>query len=693
MNQPHHAYSIKRLGTAFGLLFVLVVLIYSSTFKASWHMDDYPNITWNKRLHITDISYNSVFGTFFANPVPSKRKQMYRPMACLTFALNWYTGKSDVTGYHLVNITIHFLTAWLLYLTILRLLTTPNLRGRFSGSEGFVALLAAVLWAVHPIQIQAVTYIVQRMAAMAALFYLLGIYCYIRARQSASPQTRVFFWTACILSYFLALGSKENAAMLPLALILVEIIFFQAPDSPPAAKRIFWCAVGSSFFIILTGTLFFMKGDMFAFLKGYGIRPFTLGQRLLTEPRVIFLYLSQIVYPVPSQYALSHDIVLSTSWIRPWTTLPAIVGLVLMAGWGLFQIRQRPLPAFAILFFLLNHLIESSIFPLELVFEHRNYLPTLFLFLPVAAGIKVQLDRSRDHQPLAYWGLVTITALAIIGLGVSTHLRNRIWKTEKKLWEDVLHKSPGLAGPHQMLAGHYKKTGDFDRALTLYQKALRLRSQRPKQSRALTLNNIGNLYADRGEYERAIGFYLDALKVRPGYERSLYNLTLALLKSGRLSEARQYADQLNSRFYTQTYLNLNGFILIKLQKPAEAIPFLVQAVRLAPYNRNAAVNLGAALAQAGRHTEAEKILKTIQQQHPNDIITLLCLIETYLRSARTQAADEYLDRLFTVGSVIEIRDMFGRPGAENREVPFTHGLLAPYISEKLSIKSKKMHLP
>jgi Tfp pilus assembly protein PilF len=693
MNQHHHAHSIKRLVTAFGLLFALVVLIYSSTFNASWQMDDHPNITRNERLHLTDLSFHSIFGTFFASPVPSNRHQIYRPVACLTLALNWYAGKTDVTGYHLINIVIHFLTALFLFLTISSLLKSPNIRGKLNGSEGFAALLAAVLWAVHPIQIQAVTYIVQRMAAMAALFYLLGIYCYLRARRSTSPYARIFFWTACVFSYFLALGSKENAAMLPLALILVEVIFFQTPDSPPAAKRIFWCAVGSAFFIMLTGTLFFMKGDIFAFMKGYGIRPFTLGQRLLTEPRVIFLYLSQIVYPVPAQYALNHDIVISTTWFKPWTTLPALSGLILIAGLGLFQIRKRPLLAFAILFFFLNHLIESTIFPLELVFEHRNYLPTLFLFVPVAAGVKMQLDRFRGQRSPLYWGLVILTLVVIMGLGVSTHVRNRAWKTEKSLWEDVLHKSPGLASPYQVLAGHYKKNGDDERALAFYQRALSLKSQRPTQSRALALNNMGNLYADRGEYERAIGLYLDALKVYPGYERSLHNLTLALLKSGQLPEARRYADELNSRFYNQTYLNLNGFILIKLQKPAEAIPFLVQAVRLAPYERNAAVNLGVAMALTGQHDQAEKILTTIQRKYPNDIVTLLCLIETHLRSENTQGADNYSDKLFAVGSIITIKDILGRPGAQNSEVPFTHGILAPYISEKIKARSKKIYLP
>ncbi len=693
MNSHHHTFSFKRLVTAFGLLLAMVAILYGNTLRASWHMDDHPNITRNPRLHISDLSYNSILGTFFASPAPAKRNQIYRPVACLTLALNWYAGKTDVTGYHLVNMGIHYLTALCLFLAILSLLKTPNIRGKLNGGEGFVALLAAVLWAAHPIQIQAVTYIVQRMAAMAALFYLLGIYCYINARQSSSPQARIFFWTAGILSYCLAMGSKENAVMLPLALILVEIIFFQAPDSSPAAKRIFWCAVGSAFFIILTGTLFFMKGDIFSFLKGYGIRPFTLGQRLLTEPRVIFLYLSQIFYPVPAQFAINHDIVVSTGGFKPWTTLPAIIGLILIALLGLLQIRKRPLLAFAILFFFLNHLIESTIFPLELVFEHRNYLPTLFLFLPVAAGLKILLDRCRFHRPLIYWGLVMISLLCIIGLGVSTHTRNRVWQTEKALWEDVLHKSPGLANPYQVLAGYYKNRGDTERALAFYQKALVLKSQRPRQSRALVLNNMGNLYADRGSYDRAIALYHDALQGYPGYERSLHNLTLALLKSGRLSEARRYAAQLNSRFYNQTYLNLNGFILIKLQKPAEAIPLLVQAVRLDPYDRNAAVNLGVAMALTGQHAQAEKILTTIQRKYPNDIVALLCLIETYLRSSNTRAADNYSDKLFAVGSIIAIQDTLGRPGAPNREVPFTHRILAPYISEKIRAASNKIYVP
>jgi Tfp pilus assembly protein PilF len=288
---------------------------------------------------------------------------------------------------------------------------------------------------------------------------------------------------------------------------------------------------------------------------------------------------------------------------------------------------------------------------------------------------------------------IPLTALVIIGLGASTHTRNRVWQTEKALWEDVLHKSPGLASPYQALAVYYKNSGDTERALAFYQKALSLKSQRPRQSKALALNNMGNLYADRGEYERAVGLYRDALKVYPGHERSLHNLTLALLKSGQLPEARRYAGELNSRFYNQTYLNLNGFILIKLQKPAEAIPFLVQAVRLAPYERNAAVNLGVAMTLTGQHDQAEKILTTIQRKYPNDIVTLLCLIDAYLRSENTQGADNYSEKLFAVGSIIAIQDILGRPGAPNREVPFTNRILAPYISEKIKARSKKIYLP
>ncbi|MEJ2286665.1 MAG: hypothetical protein P8X85_24090, partial [Desulfobacterales bacterium] len=116
---------------AAGVLCILIVLIYSNSFHASWQMDDYPNITSNTRLHITNLAYDTVLRSFFANPQISKFKELYRPVACLSFGLNWLLGEDDVFGYHLVNIAIHILTAILLYLTILALCNSPRLANRY----------------------------------------------------------------------------------------------------------------------------------------------------------------------------------------------------------------------------------------------------------------------------------------------------------------------------------------------------------------------------------------------------------------------------------------------------------------------------------------------------------------------------------------------------------------------------------
>jgi hypothetical protein len=191
------------------LLLLVIFLIYSNTFNAAWQMDDHPNITDNERLHITELNRDNILRSLFANPRASKYKELYRPAACLSFGLNWFFGRDHVFGYHLVNIIIHFSAAYLLYLTIMVLFETPRLKNHFRGRTHTIALLAAMLWAIHPIQTQAVTYIVQRMAAMAALFYLLSLYFYVKARLNVTPQRRGLLFAASIISYFLAIGSKE----------------------------------------------------------------------------------------------------------------------------------------------------------------------------------------------------------------------------------------------------------------------------------------------------------------------------------------------------------------------------------------------------------------------------------------------------------------------------------------------------
>ena len=147
-----------------GLLLLAIIATYSNTLNASWHLDDYPNIVENTELHLKDLHPNSLVKTFHSHSWATFG--LYRPVACLSFALNWYAGQNRVAGYHMVNISIHLVTTILLYLAILGLLRSPGMRGKYGGSrDDYMALLAVALWALNPVQTQAITYIVQRLSS------------------------------------------------------------------------------------------------------------------------------------------------------------------------------------------------------------------------------------------------------------------------------------------------------------------------------------------------------------------------------------------------------------------------------------------------------------------------------------------------------------------------------------------------
>ena len=263
------------------LLFLMIALIYWNSLDAAWHLDDRPNILDNKGLHITNLQPGSLMRTFFTSPSSGGTitNRLYRPIPCLTFAVNWYFGKDEVFGYHVVNILVHILTAYLLFLTILNLLKSPNLRNHYRGKEPFIAFLTAVLWGINPIQVQAVTYIVQRMASMAAMFYILGIYFYIKTRQSQYPVVRTLLLLGCALSFIFALGSKQNTATLPFAIILIEIIGFQDLNSQRGRRVFLGGVIAGGALLVAFSVWLFLPNDLFTVIKGYSGRPFSLTER------------------------------------------------------------------------------------------------------------------------------------------------------------------------------------------------------------------------------------------------------------------------------------------------------------------------------------------------------------------------------------------------------------------------------
>jgi tetratricopeptide (TPR) repeat protein len=624
----------------FFLLCGLVGLIYGNTFHASWHLDDLPNITDAPQLHLENFQPESL------RRAVDFQGKVSRPLARLSFAFNWYFSKDRVTSYHIVNIAIHLLTAFFLFLTILELLKTPNIADNYKGSEYFIALLSAVLWAANPVQTQAVTYIVQRMASMVALFYLVSLYLFIKARLAEGKARKSWLFTGCVAGFLMALATKENAVILPASLVLIEVVFFRDIGKPQIRRKIIIAGSLAVVSLFLLASIL-QNGNLFSFLEGYHNRFFSLSERVLTEPRIVVFYLSQLFYPVPTRLCLEHYFPLSTSFWNPWTTLPAMGLIAALIVLAFFQIRKRPLLSFAILFFFLNHLVESTVIPLELVFEHRNYLPSLFLFVPVAAGIKSLMDSYRSQKNFMYYVFVSFIVLLVAGIGFGTYVRNMAWKTEKTLWEDAIKKTPQNARSYHNLAfSYYEKIGEHDKAIELYKKAngLWLHS---KNEAPLPANNIASIYFQKGDWKRALEYWEKALGISKDALRLRYRLALVYAKKlGHLEKALIHLDLILSRNPDhKEALNLKGFVLLNQHQPKKALICFKQCLKIDPYDREVLRNTAVAFYLLGDYKRAEMYLKYLLPHLKKDIFTALYLVAINLKTDDITEAEEYTDVL------------------------------------------------
>jgi len=678
----NHTLQFNRIRNSFLILLILILAVYSNTYKASWHMDDYHTIVMNPRLQINNLAPSSILKTFFSNF--GDENKLYRPLSCFTFALNWHMGKNNTFGYHVTNNAIHVLTSFFLFLFILRLFETPGLRNSYKGNEYFIALLAACFWAINPIQTQSITYIVQRMALLAALFYIISLLFYITARMTKSKLNKFLFFTGCFFSFLMALASKENAATLPVSLFITEIIFFKDYSNYVSQKT------KKKYFLIVTAILLIfmfiiaITSNSSFFLKHYEIRPFTLFQRLLTEPRILIFYLSQFFYPIPTRLSIIHDIELSTSLFHPWTTFPSIVLIVFLIFYAMAGIRKQPLLSFAILFFFLNHIIESSVIGLELIFEHRNYLPSFFLFLPVASGFKHLIDYYYKKKQSIYFILVSFMILVLTGISIGTYTRNITWLTEKTLWEDAMAKAPNSARPpHNLAWGYYEPLKEYEKAFKLYQTSLNLYWPN-KKHRAHAFYGMAGIYFKTKEYKKAAEFYKQALKIDPNDEMSYKQLVLVLIKLKKWEEAlKQVNFLLSSRPSNVDYLNYKGFILIKLKKYQSAIGCFKLALKQSPFSIKSITGIGAALELTGEYERAKWFFSLAHSKYPDKFNPLLLLIDLNLKTKTGKDAERYLDKLFSLVSAEGLKKTLKHIEHDDFMNLISKELVIPALSKKI----------
>jgi tetratricopeptide (TPR) repeat protein len=587
------------------LLAVIIILIYSGTLTTPFIFDDHNNIRDNPHIRIPSLSFKNLAWAGFESP------EANRPVANISFALNYYFHGYNLVGFHVVNILIHLASGIFLYAFVKATFRTPALLARHAMS-GWVPFFTAFIWLVHPLQTQSVSYLVQRMNSLAAMFYVLAMLLYVKFRLNAGNRSKWLFLAGCIVTGLLAFGTKEISATLPGFIILYEWYFFQGLSRLWAKRQVLILA-GVGLFIIVISLIYFGDDPFARILNSYNRRDFTLVQRVLTQFRVVILYISLLIWPQPGRLNLDHDIGLSYSLTNPITTLGSITVIIGLIFLALRLAKREPLISFCILWYFGNLIIESSIIGLELVFEHRNYLPSMLATLLVVNLV------FRYLKP-AWLGVVALCVMGTL-FTVWTFERNKVWSDEISLYRDCVEKAPGKARPYNNLGAALSRAGNLAEAAEQFKHALKIKPDYvdahynlgyalsrqgnlaggidqfaetlrldPKNFKAL--NNMGVVLALQGRYGQAVNYFEAALKQNPRDADVHYNLAIALKNEGNRDDAANHFARvlaLNPR-HAEAHYNL-GLLLQEQRQVDAANQHFSRALEINPDFQEARRNL------------------------------------------------------------------------------------------------------
>ncbi len=408
-----------------------------------------------------------------------------RPIAVFTFALEQVLFEASSDFSQRVSIAVHTLNALLCFALLLQLLRLENVRG-----AALLALLGGLFWACSPQKVSTVLYIVQRMAALACLFTLLGLNSYVLARTTQSASLRLKAATVCALSVFAAPFAKETGALLIFYLAVLELLVM----GPKYGDRLRI----PSMMLLLIGFMAFCALGMREFAQAdvrYAVRSFSIDERLLSLPVVLLDYFYQFFVPNVGTLGLLHDdygVVTSTAdLVRFWMPLTLIVVAFAFIARTVRR-RESSLPAFGLAFFFLGHSLEGSFVPLEIFFEHRNYIPSVGLVIALLGVFS--LPKVKAHRIETVHLATLAVGLAVLSLAFATWNFSARWNTSESLLEHHLAGHPRSSRVHSEYALLYAGAGRYREAMESAQLAFDLSNSEPA-ARSLGVGDLGALRA------------------------------------------------------------------------------------------------------------------------------------------------------------------------------------------------------
>lgn len=598
-NKSHSLFSIPALT----IICLAVFAVYSKVLNAPFMIDDVMYIVDNDKLR--DLSNLwPPYGT--------------RYFGYLSFALNYRLGGLDVFGYHLTNVIIHIGSAFLVYGLVTHTFRTEWMKGAGLAGErrtgAAVALTTSLLFALHPLQTQAVTYITQRFASLAAFFYLLSLLLFVRWRSGeGATRWRYALYALSVASAVFAEMSKEISFTLPAVIVLYDMIFFKGKDGRLKYLLPFLLTLAVIPFTMLApklGIRIAGPGIDEEIMAAQVKELLTLSRYdyLLTQFRVLVTYLRLLALPVNQNWAYDYPVSHSMIEARVLSSLFFLISVLASAVYLYIRARVAKngyllMAACGVFWFFITVSVESSVIPIkDVIFEHRLYLPSVGAALTFSSLAFLGFDRLKKMSfklPLAAFTTLLILITAV-PLALAAYSRNLIWSDMLTFYEDVVAKSPSLPTPHYDLGTVYKKLGRIDEAIDQYRTAINLK---PDYYEAH--NNLGNAYLEKGMVTEAVTEYRTAININPGDAEAHYNL-------GNL-------------FYAQSM-------------PGEAVSSLGTAIRLNPRHALAHNSLGNAYLRMGLLDRAAEEYKKTLELDPKSVFALSNMGSVHLMLNRFDSA-------------------------------------------------------
>ena len=559
--------AIERRFTVFAslLLVALTIVLYQHALSSGFFLDDATSIRVEPLMLQPDI-------------LPLYEKFKLRFLGYLSFWVNYQISGEDPAAFRLVNFAIHAVNGLLVFVLSYRLFALSGDTESEKSTHRWVALLVAALFIAHPLQTQAVTYIVQRLASLMTLFYLAALISWVEVFRSRSLGVRAI-WLILFASLFLAsCYTKQNAFTLPFVLILMELLIFRRLT----AKH--WSAIGVIGLIFALVTVVFVP-DFWATVDRLTRETpdITRWEYFTHQWVILWMYLGKVIWPYPQ--LLDYGVALNS--FDTWVFVLAGLGHLVLLVLGLAMSRRFPLVTFGVLFFYAVHSVESGLIPIrDLVFEHRNYLPLFGVFFGAGAAIVAIVK----HYPAGMKYIKWVSILVLLFFAQATWARNQMWADQEALLKaDVVHNPENVRALYN-LALWYQRNDRYDQSmetlkalvaandgqlnllhattyvatlidLQLYDLALNLldkllEAQMKPLARAAFLRQYGTVLTGKADDEAAVDVFEEAMQLAPMDYDSGLAYGYSLIQLGRLDEANILMLSLEQRFGSRTRLGM-----------------------------------------------------------------------------------------------------------------------------------------